>query len=204
MDAPISVEQAMKLVLEHTLPLPVAEYSLQDPYLLGSILAEDIVSSVCIPEAPTSIMDGYAVVAPLQPGVYNVDKEVFAGDEPLSQESSAVSSVFYIATGGVLPPHCNAVVKVEDTAAAEGGAVRINVSAQPGQHVRQPGSDIDIGETVLPAGCAFHAAEVGLLSSVGVGAARCFRRPVVGVLSTGNELVDTAKHGAAPLRTGQV
>ncbi|RYY70784.1 hypothetical protein EON63_22250, partial [archaeon] len=69
MAAPISVEHAMKLVLEHTQPLPVVEYGLNDPLLLGSLLAENIVSSVCIPEAPTSIMDGYAVSAPLEPGV---------------------------------------------------------------------------------------------------------------------------------------
>lgn len=69
-------------------------------------------------------------------------------------------------------------------------AVKVNCQLPPGENIREIGSDIAEGSVVLPVGTVLHAAEMGLLASVGVSALSVHRRPVIGVLSTGDELVD--------------
>lgn len=192
MEVPISVEEALRRVLENSHPLDVVSYRLDDDRLLGSVLAESVFASGNIPLLPTSIMDGFAVSAPLAAGVYEVAGSVLAGDDPEAAGQGA-GKVCYITTGGQLPSGTNAVVKIEDTEYVDGSEereVRIRVSAAAGQHVRQIGSDIAAGELVLAAGTPVGPAELGLLATIGCCSVRCYRRPVVGVLSTGNELVD--------------
>jgi molybdenum cofactor synthesis domain-containing protein len=84
--------------------------------------------------------------------------------------------------------------------AGEGSHVVIQVTAEPGEHVRPAGDDIRVGQVVVDAGTVLNPAHLGVLASVGVSTVRVVRRPRVGVLSTGDELVE----GNAPLRPGQL
>ncbi len=109
-------------------------------------------------------------------------------------------TVAYITTGAKLPPGADAVVKVEDTAATslqegeEGEkTVKILVSSTPGQWVRATGSDMAVGETILRRLTHLGPAEIGLLASVGRGVVEVYRKPIVGVMSTGDELVDAGE-----------
>jgi gephyrin len=107
-----------------------------------------------------------------------------------------------------MPVGANAVVKVEDTSATgESGAagektVAINASAAPGGSVRPVGCDMAVGEVLLAESQLLGPAEIGLLASVGATYVKCFKRPVVGVMSTGNELVDPWVEGDAAALDG--
>jgi len=193
---------------------------------VGHRVSEEIRAVDPFPPFPASMMDGYAVCAPIEAGVYEVlASRIHAGDDVSSSSTSPSSSspavlqpnqVAYITTGAMLPPGANAVVKIEDTespglngggGAREKGdafgkvetAVNIKVSvSKEGVNVRQIGSDMQVGELLLQTGQVIGPAEVGLLATVGVTHVPCYGKPIVGVLSTGNELVDPwqAPHGS--------
>jgi molybdopterin molybdotransferase len=100
-----------------------------------------------------------------------------------------------------VPEGADAIVQVELTGRVDGGtAVAIHAEVAPGTHLRRAGDDLRAGSEVFSAGEHLSAAHVGVLASLGVVAPVVFRRPRVGVISTGDELVE----GAVPLRPGQI
>ncbi|KAK7476221.1 hypothetical protein BaRGS_00032497, partial [Batillaria attramentaria] len=112
-----------------------------------------------------------------------------------------------INTGAPLPPGADAVVQVEDTrlvlASDDGGEeleITILSEPKPGQDIRPVGSDIAKGQQVLCRGQRLGPAELGLLATVGVAKVQCYRKPVVAVMSTGNELVEPGQ----ALREGKI
>lgn len=161
------------------------------PALLGRIASEDVVATESFPPFAASIMDGYAVMGPIEPGVFEIAESIHAGAVP--QVELKAGSVAYITTGAALPAGATAVVKIEDTekVASAGKQVNIKVSVAKGMHVREIGSDIACGETVVRKGQVLGPYELGLLATTGFPLVQCFRRPVIGVMSTGNELVDS-------------
>lgn len=190
----ISVEEAIRRVIESSHTMEEMVCRLDDENLLGSVLVRAVTATSNIPVAPTSIMDGFAVIAPLSAGLYNLCGEVLAGGRAPSLAEG--EGVCYITTGAQLPAGANAVVKVEDTERVEVNGrtmIRIKVDAVAGQHVRQIGSDIGEGQQVLAECTTITPTELGLLASIGCAEVHCRRKPVVGVLSTGNELVDPWK-----------
>ena len=167
----------------------------------GRVVAREIRANDPFPPFRASIMDGYAVCGDLAPGVYTVqDLRLLAGVNAAEQPLAGPESVAYITTGAMVPEGANAVVKIEDTSAVVGTSdedkdpskkrVQINVPVPAGSHIRQVGSDIQAGEVILQQGTVVAPAEVGLLATVGVTSVPCYARPVVGVMSTGSELVN--------------
>eukprot|EP00428_Durinskia_dybowskii_P064949 CAMPEP_0170385268 /NCGR_PEP_ID=MMETSP0117_2-20130122/16425_1 /TAXON_ID=400756 /ORGANISM="Durinskia baltica, Strain CSIRO CS-38" /LENGTH=703 /DNA_ID=CAMNT_0010641041 /DNA_START=30 /DNA_END=2141 /DNA_ORIENTATION=- len=188
-DVPISVEEAILRVLMHSSALGCESLPLS-PALLGRIAGEDVVAKENFPPFAASIMDGFAVVGPLQPGTYPIMESIHAGATP--QLILAPESVSYITTGAALPPGASAVVKVEDTETMPGTKeVKIKVPVADGQHIRQIGSDVACGETVIRKGQVLGPYELGVLATTGFPVVKVFRKPIVGVMSTGNELVDS-------------
>ncbi len=126
--------------------------------------------------------------------------DVTAGDRPNVSLSSG--SVAYITTGAPVPEGADAVIKVEDTdsvtdAAASSASpkegdnqVKILTQASVGQFIRPVGFDIPRGEKVLSKGDVLGAPEIGLLATLGCVKSTVFRKPVVGVMSTGDEIID--------------
>lgn len=184
----ISVEDAICRVLQHTAPLELETLSLT-PALLGRTLSTSLHASSPFPSFPASIMDGYAVRAPLQAGVYNIKQQIFAGDDTTESELGP-NEVAYITTGAMLPVGANAVVKIEDTEKVDADSVKVNVSIEVGNFVREIGSDIALGEEVLAKGTYLGPTELGLLATTGYTKVSCYAKPTIGVLSTGNELVE--------------
>jgi len=190
MDSPISVEEAIRRVLLFTETLPKVKILLS-PRLLNKIAAEDVVAQSNFPSFPASIMDGYAVVGDLEPGIYPLVDSIFAGGTPTHVLSRG--QVSYITTGAMLPTGANTIVKVEDTEKIntdDGVFVNIKVRATVGTHVRQIGSDIAEGDVVVRKGTKIGPYELGILATTGFTEIMCYDSPVVGVMSTGNELVD--------------
>lgn len=164
---------------------------------LHRILCADVSSPSPHPPFRASIKDGYAVSssAPWSPdAVFTLVGSALAGGATPTLASGQRECV-YITTGAPLPAGADAVVMVEQSRPCAGGAgvsFESWVSA-PGADVRQVGSDIAQGEVVLPQGARVGAAELGLLVACGVAAVDVVRRVRVGVVSTGDEVVDAAE-----------
>ena len=165
---------------------------------LGRVLAQAVVSPVDVPPLDNSAMDGYAVrVADLaQAGQAGVAAEavtlpqaqrIAAGQLGAALQAGQCARIF---TGAPVPDGADAVVMQEHTSAdATAGTVRFNEPVKPGQNIRRRGEDIAQGQTVLQAGLRLTAAGLGVAASVGAAELSVFKRPRVGILTTGNELV---------------
>lgn len=162
---------------------------------LGYIIAEDVYAPENFPPFRTSIMDGYAVVAPLTAGQFNIHNAVLAGDAVPEEEANlqvASNTVAYITTGSRVPDWANAVVKVEDTSNSNvANTVNINIDVHKvNENIRLIGSDIKLNECIVNRGAKITAIEIALLATVGRVSVNCYNYPTVGVISTGNELVE--------------
>jgi molybdenum cofactor synthesis domain-containing protein len=154
----------------------------------GRVLAEEIVADDDYPNAPRSLMDGFAVPARATPGALRIAGEVRMGAAPAA---AAPASAVRIPTGGILPDGADAVVPFEEVRIASGRVI-IEAKVNPGDNVAEQGGDMQRGETVLRARRRIRAPELGVLATLGVTAVPVYRRPVVAVLSSGDELVDPA------------
>ena len=197
----IPLAEARAHVLERVAPRPARRLASRDA--LGCVLAEAVVASEAVPPFDNSAMDGYAVHAadtagaPVELPVAGV---IAAGTDPTGM-TLPVGAAIRIMTGAALPAEADAIVIVEQTESLDGGArVRIGAAATPGDHIRRAGDDIRIGDVVIAPGVALAAGHLGVLASLGVTEVSVVPRARVGVLSTGDELVE----GATPLRPGQI
>lgn len=195
----ITYDEALRIVLEcSTREMPVETV----PLVLAPhrVLAESIIATENIPASPNSAMDGYAVRAsdlagarPEQPASLDVVDEASAG----STASLAVTAgrAIRIMTGGLLPDGADAVIEVESTSES-GGIVLARRAVRPGEAVRAAGEDVRAGEEVLAAGRRLTAGDIGVLAALGVVNVPVRVPPKVGILSTGNELVETHRRPA--------
>ena len=187
----LSVEEARKRILDSVVPLEAVEVPLLDS--LGLALAEVVVARHDIPPFDNSAMDGYALRSEDVKGASEenpVTLEVL-GDLPAGRapgDAVGRGQAVRIMTGAPLPPGADAVVPVESTRPGE-GTVLVLEAVKPGAHVRLAGEDVKAGEEVMSPGTAIGPAELGMLASLGYARVRCVRRAVVGILSTGDELV---------------
>ena len=209
----ISVEEATNIILEHT-PSPWTIIVPVDGRLVGYVLAEDITAQEAVPAYRASIVDGYAAViskdGPSIKGVFQVVSVSHAtpGDIlPLK-----AGQVARITTGAPLPAGATSVVMVEDTILKgmtdEGNEEKdveiLTDQIKPGENIREIGSDIQAGEVILNKGEQVTAVggELGLLASVGRLEVLVCQKPIIGVLSTGDEIIEHNRPG--DLRLGEV
>lgn len=173
--------------------VPTEKWSLAEA--LGLALAEDVAAQVDIPPFDRSNVDGFAVRAAdlvaasdLRPVRLMLNRETIAcGSVP--QLAVLPGTATAIATGGPLPRGADAIVMVEYTQPAEGGAIEVRRAVSPGQFVSTAGSDMARGEVVLRAGSVIGAREIGILAACGTPQVTVARKLRVAVLSTGDELV---------------
>ena len=190
MDTLVSAEHARAAVLasarlvgSESAPLAAA---------VGRTLAAPVVSDGPLPPFDTSSMDGYAVrLADLPaPGALPLAGTVHAGDgTPAALPPGAAVAVM---TGAPLPAGAEAVVPVEWTE-RQGDHVRFDRPPTAGLSVRRAGEALAAGAVVLEAGAVVTVGAIGLLASVGADPVTVRRRPVVAVVSTGDELVDAGR-----------
>jgi molybdenum cofactor synthesis domain-containing protein len=202
------LEEARERMLAGLEPLPAESVPLEAA--LGRVLAADVAARLTLPRWDDSAMDGFAVRAvdvagasAASPVRLRVVGEVAAGHVPSG--SVEPGTAMRILTGAMLPAGADAVVPVEDTDAPAGVAalperVAIRAAAAPGAHIRRAGSDLRAGTPILSAGRRLRPAHVALLAAAGHAEVAVHRRPRVGVLSTGDELVPPG----APLPPGGI
>ena len=154
---------------------------------LGRVLAEPIAADDDYPNAPRSAMDGFALNARATPGTFEIAGEVAMGSAPAG--SIAAQSTFRIPTGGVLPEGADAVVPIEEVRVV-GNVLVVETPVAPGSSVIEPGGDMRRGEVILAARARIRAPQIGVLATLGVTKIPVYRRPVIAVFSTGDELVD--------------
>jgi gephyrin len=134
------------------------------------------------------------VHAPLPPGQYPVQTRLLAGSSAVP--ILAPHKVIYITTGSRVPEGATAVIKIEDTSQSDTpdseGNILVNttIAMEDGVNIRAIGSDMQPGELVIQAGDQIGPSEIGLLATLGITEVPCQTGPVVGVMSTGDELVN--------------
>jgi molybdopterin molybdotransferase len=209
----IGVDEALERILSYVNVLEPEE----KPTLaaLGQVLAEDVFAPFSIPPLDNSAMDGYAVQAASTAGgsasvpvELRVLGELAAGY--VFEGEVLPGTAVRIMTGAPVPRGADAVVPFENTEEAAHKAptaarhiderVRILGEARPGDNIRRAGEDIREGQQVLAKGVVLRPAEIGVLASIGRTTVRVVRRPVVAVLSTGDELVEVGQ----PLPPGRI
>lgn len=195
----VSLEDALGIIEKvitrlETITLPVG------PDLAGHVLAVNVYAPQNVPPSPTTSVDGYALRASDPPAVYKVvTTQTHAATNVLPP-----GSIYRINTGNPLPAGTDAVIMVEDTrlistttdanSIKDGEENEVETLAQVpvGENVRSPGSDVRQGDLVLQKGEMVRSSggEIGTLAFVGRKEVEVYRKPVVAILSTGNELVD--------------
>lgn len=161
---------------------------------LGRVLAQDVAAVRDVPSADNSAMDGFCCLhediqgaAPESPVALNL-----VGDSPAGRPfhgTLAPGEAVRIMTGGVIPEAADTVVMVEYTE-SRGNQVMVLKDPGLGAHIRIRGEDVREGEVVLSVGDIIRPPEVGMLATLGHAYVHVYQRPVVAILSTGDELVD--------------
>lgn len=186
----ISVDEAKKIIIENVSPLAPIEVCFEDA--LDFCLAEDVRSDIDMPPFNRSAMDGYAVIAEdtkTAPVVLKIIENIAAGDMPAKKVSH--ECVSKIMTGASVPEGADAVVRFEDTEdTGEEDRVKILKSVKTGTNISNRGEDMQIGQIVLHAGMQIRPQEIGILATVGKSVVKVYPAPAVGIISTGNELVN--------------
>lgn len=193
----LEVEDAFARIIAHFAPLDAVELPVLE--CLGMALAEEISSPLNLPPLANSAMDGYAALhsdianADAAPPTLSVISAVAAGQ--VSEDTVTAGCAIRIMTGAPVPNGADTVIPFEETDEQERrrngqplSEIVIRKALPLGSNVRPAGEDVRVGEPVLPAGTIIRPAEAGVLASLGIAAARVIRRPVVAVLSTGDEL----------------
>ncbi len=177
-------------------PLPPETIPLEES--LDRVLAEELVSSVNLPEFPRSTVDGFALNAKdtygaseKNPGMVRVIGEIMMGQ--ISDLEIHDGEAVKVATGGMIPKGADSVEMVEYTEWVDSQTVHISKTLSPLENVIQKGEDVSAGESLLPMGHRIRPQDIGLMAGIGKTKVRVFLRPRVGIVSSGDEIIPIDK-----------
>jgi molybdopterin molybdotransferase len=219
---------ALALMLDR-LPAPSPqEETVETALALGRVTARPVTSPEPLPAFSRSTVDGFAVRArdtfgasDSLPAYLALAGEVPMGSAPVFTLQPGQAALIH--TGGMLPPGADAVVMLEFTQSARPGEVEVMRAVAPGENELRAGEDVEPGQQILPAGVRLRPAEIGGLMALGITQVAVTRAPRVGILSSGDEVIDPAqapqpgqvrdinsyslaalvqKHGGQPVRYG--
>ncbi|MBQ6267503.1 MAG: molybdopterin molybdotransferase MoeA [Clostridia bacterium] len=192
----VTKEAAIAIIREKTAHLTAQTQRVPLADAAGRILAADLIADEDIPAFDRSTVDGYAVIAAdtfgagaAIPAQLETVGEILMGEAaetPLSR-----GQCVRISTGGMLPPGANAAVMVEHTEQAEDLCL-IYKAVAPFENVTRKGDDIARGDALLKQGALLRAAQIGVLAALGVREVDVFKRPVIAIISTGDEITEGA------------
>ncbi|MBI5838563.1 MAG: molybdopterin molybdenumtransferase MoeA [Chloroflexi bacterium] len=214
-------DESRALLLSHLSAPTIASVMIDVPSSLGRVTAEDILAPHPLPEFQRATVDGYAVRAKdtfgatdSLPAYLNLIGEVPMGDAPAFELGAGQCALIH--TGGMLPKGADAVVMLEYTQVVRRGDLhgRLGAGASParteeieifravadGENVIRVGEDVAQGGLILPRGSRMRPAEIGGLMALGIMSLRVAAKPKVGLISTGDEVIDPSQ---SP-RPGQV
>jgi molybdenum cofactor synthesis domain-containing protein len=197
--AVIALAEVRRRVLGECMVLEAVEVQL--PTAVGCVAASMVRADSPIPGFANSAMDGYAVQAAdtvFEKVELRVVGSTRAGEAPISMRPGEAVRIM---TGAPMPVGADAVCMQESTSPGTGNStVRILGPVEPGAYVRHPGDDVAVGQVLFEKGAVLGPAHAGMLAGQGYQTAWVHRRPVVGVLSTGDELLGPP----APLVPGRI
>ena len=185
----------LQTVLEYRLKFPrVKTEEIPLAETVGRILAEDVVADEDLPDFPRAIVDGYAVQGAStfgssegNPAYLTVIGNIAMGESP--EITIGAAEAARISTGGMLPRGADSVVMIEHTEAIDDTTIEIYRSVAPGQNMIAIGEDIKKQTRVLMKGQTIRPQEAGLLAALGNQQVAIYQKPVIGIISTGDEVV---------------
>jgi putative molybdopterin biosynthesis protein len=189
----VTFEEAKKIIDENFSPMMIGDEDVALLEAYNRVLKEDIIASLDVPSFDRSTVDGYAVKAEdtfeadeNQPVTLSISGVVFAGEQPkmVLGKGEAVE----IVTGAPLPEGADAVVMLEYTERLD-NQLQVYTAMVPYMNVMKKGFDIKCGKTVLHTGQVLGASEIGVLAALGLTKTRCFKPPIVAVISVGDEVI---------------
>ncbi|KAF8827243.1 hypothetical protein HHX47_DHR5000952 [Lentinula edodes] len=209
----VSFKDALDIIHQSLDPLPIVTLPV-NAFLRGHILAEDVYASSDYPPTKTTSVDGYALRASDPAGSYTVLTSSSHPHllSPTSTEELPEGCIYRINTGGALPRGADTVIMVEDTKLIatypEAPSSDDTTAGQPGEewkvetlipappsrfNIRQPGSDVRQGDLVMRKGerITSGGGEIGSLIFIGKKEVKVFKKPIIALMSTGNEIRDT-------------
>jgi len=192
----LNVDGALARILARTEPLAPQTVALAEAG--GRVLAQDVIAKLTQAPFTASAMDGYGVRAEgaCQKGQqFHVIGEVAAGQ--LFDGEVGRGQALRIFTGAPLPRGADTVVIQEDVRQLEGGIIEITRETEKGKNIRPAGGDFVKGACVLTAGMLLTPARLALAAAAGHGVLDVIPRPKIGILSTGDELVEVGQQPQA-------
>lgn len=205
--------EARMLLLSHLAALTIDPESIDMLHALGRFTASDIFAPHPLPDFPRTTVDGYAVRAKdtfgasdSLPAYLTLIGEVPMGDSPSFEIGAGQCALIH--TGGMLPDGADAAVMIEYTQSigkggsrsAPIGEIEIFKSVADGENIICIGEDVAQGQLVIPKGTVIRPAEIGGLMALGFTSINVAKKPRVGLISTGDEVIDPSQ---SP-RPGQV
>ena len=198
MSEPIALDDLQIRILKRHLPLPEIAIAPRDA--LDFVLAAPVVATESLPSFANSAMDGYALrandTAPSGASLRVVGSTMAGDPAGVIHSGEAIR----IMTGAPIPAGADAVCVIEEAIEHVAGQVDVPREIERGLNIRMPGEDVRAGDVVVAAGTCLGPAHLGLLAALGERSVRVHRQPVVGVLSTGDELISDS----GPLREGKI
>lgn len=184
----LTLDEALARLLEAVVPMPASEHETVPTFdALGRVLQDDVRSTLDVPPADNTSMDGYAVRAADVPAIGTllpISQRIPAGVVGAPLVPATAARIF---TGAQVPSGADAVVMQEQCESVD-ASVRVNVMPTNGQWIRRQGEDVRAGDVVLSAGARLTPQALGLAATVGAASLRVARRPRVALFSTGDEL----------------
>jgi len=182
----VPVDEARRIIAATIAPLETE--AVGSLHADGRVLAESVYADIAMPDIPKAAVDGYALRADEGTNERRVLEHVITAgtQEPPTIEAGTAARIM---TGAPVPQGASAVVMVEHTEERD-GRLYVQQGVAPGANIRTIGEDIAAGECVLGPGTVLGAAQIGLLAMLGQTEVQVYRRPRVGVLATGDELVE--------------
>jgi molybdopterin molybdotransferase len=190
----LSPDDALKKLFDH-LPAQITIETIETADGLQRVLAESPIATMPLPSFPRSTMDGYAVRAmdtfgasEALPAYLKVIGESPMGRAPSIELSSGQTAIIH--TGGMIPSGADAVVMIERTQKVTEAEIEVLRSVAPGENVLQIGEDVKPDEPLLSIGHVLRPQDLGGLMAMGITSIKVARRPRVGILATGDEVID--------------
>jgi molybdopterin molybdotransferase len=161
---------------------------------MGRILVRDMKADVDLPDFKRSTMDGYAVSASSTFGASEANPAylIVKGSVPMGaipDFSIGIGEAAGISTGGMLPKGADSVVMIEHTEAVDKTTIEVYRSVAPAQNILEKGEDFQKDAVLVPSGKRIRPQEIGLLAAFGIERVPVYKKPVIGIISSGDEVV---------------
>jgi len=187
-------EEVTKIIKSQFMPAKLQAKSVTLEAACGRVLHDDIIADEDVPGFNRSTVDGYAVIASDTfgcsesiPAILNVTGEILMGESAESALSQGICMI--VSTGGEIPDEANAVVMFEHTEDYGKGMIGIQKSVAPGNNIIFKGDDVSIGDIAITSGTRLTPHDIGILAALGITEVSVRKKPVIGIISTGDELV---------------